>query len=346
MIASLFLLIAGTAAPAQDRSPSTQELGYPPGCTANYGGTGGVHIIDVRCPGPDLSGAFGNVRREASTLESARNLAEAERGRRKAETGSETRLILERLWRMRTGFNYHRVSEFERGGAKRFDLTLDSSGKLLDAKVAPYAPKPTIKGNYRPKTRLRLPLAEPRDGAVIAVVWGGDNYIDNYHDKNDTYFAYDLAPRALSSATPSSKTEAPCWGLPVLAAASGTVVSASNDIPDIMRLNHPDDEKLRGPGNTVVIDHGNGEFSAYSHMKFGSVTVRAGQKVSTGDTIGQCGSSGSGPNPHLHFQLMDGPNLDSAHGLPIVFSDYFAPFNYVEQGTPKRGDLILPGRAR
>jgi hypothetical protein len=270
-------------------------------------------------------------------------LAKAEQLKLRADTGTEKRVVMERLWKTRTGYAYHRVSEFERGGAKRLDLTLDRDGKLLETRVDSYRPKPTTMGSYKPKTRLSLPLAEPKDGAVIAVVWGGDNYIDNYHDKNDTYFAYDLAPRALSSATPSSKTDAPCWGLDVVAAAGGTVASASNDVPDIMRLNHPEDEKLRGPGNTVIIDHANGEFSVYSHMKAGSVTVRPGQQVSTGEVIGQCGSSGTGANPHLHFQLMDGPDMDTAKGLPIVFHDYFAPFTYVGRGTPKRGDLILPG---
>jgi murein DD-endopeptidase MepM/ murein hydrolase activator NlpD len=96
----------------------------------------------------------------------------------------------------------------------------------------------------------------------------------------------------------------------------------------------------------VIIDHGSGEFTAYSHMRQGSVVVRKGQKVTTGEIIGRCGSSGSGPNPHLHFQLMDGPDMDTARGLPIVFHDYFAPFSYVHRGTPKRGDLILPGLSR
>ena len=35
--------------------PTAQELGYPVGCVALYGGTGGIHLIKVNCPGPDPS---------------------------------------------------------------------------------------------------------------------------------------------------------------------------------------------------------------------------------------------------------------------------------------------------
>lgn len=277
------------------------------------------------------------------SIEQLRSLAAAEAQKRSAELGSEKRLLIERSFRRSDGYAYHRVADFSRAGPQRLDLTVSPTGAVTSVRVAPYKPKPTNRGTYKIRTPLRLPFASPPEGTVWAVTWGGDNYLDNYHDKNDTYFAYDMSPRSMSWKRPASKPEAPCWDVPILAAADGTVSSAINDIPDVMRIDHPDDEKLRGPGNTVVIDHGNGEFTAYSHMRQGSVPVRPGQRVTAGTVIGRCGSSGSGPMPHLHFQLMDGPDLDTANSLPITFVDYYAPYRWVDRGTPTRGDLLMPG---
>ena len=58
MFGTLLLVAAAFLTPAQasNRAPPTaQELGYPEGCTAIYGGTGGIHLIRVDCPPPDLS---------------------------------------------------------------------------------------------------------------------------------------------------------------------------------------------------------------------------------------------------------------------------------------------------
>ena len=74
-------------------------------------------------------------------------------------------------------------------------------------------------------------------------------------------------------------------------------------------------------GNYVVIDHGNGEYSAYAHLKEGSITKKAGDRVKRGETIAQLGNTGHSTSPHLHFQLMDGPDFFASNGLPITFSN-------------------------
>ena len=72
-------------------------------------------------------------------------------------------------------------------------------------------------------------------------------------------------------------------------------------------------------GNYVVIDHGNGEFSAYCHLQEGSVRVKPGDKVTKGSSIAKVGNTGNSGAPHLHFQLMDSPNFFTANGLPMMF---------------------------
>ncbi len=56
-------------------------------------------------------------------------------------------------------------------------------------------------------------------------------------------------------------------------------------------------------GNYVIVEHSDGSSAAYWHLKYRSVTVRVGQKVTTGTIIGQCGKSGFAINPHLHFWI-------------------------------------------
>jgi murein DD-endopeptidase MepM/ murein hydrolase activator NlpD len=74
-------------------------------------------------------------------------------------------------------------------------------------------------------------------------------------------------------------------------------------------------------GNTVVIDHGHGEYSALSHLQKGSVRVEAGHRVRRGEHIGRLGSSGSSELPHLHYQLMAGLDLFRSDGLPARFTN-------------------------
>ena len=54
-------------------------------------------------------------------------------------------------------------------------------------------------------------------------------------------------------------------------------------------------------GKTVIIDHGNGYQTSYSHLL--SVGVRRGQKVQRGDIIALSGNSGLSLAPHLHYEV-------------------------------------------
>ncbi len=55
-------------------------------------------------------------------------------------------------------------------------------------------------------------------------------------------------------------------------------------------------------GKTVVIDHGFGLFSTYSHLS--GFNVKEGQVVSRGDIIGHTGSTGLAGGDHLHFAIL------------------------------------------
>lgn len=57
-----------------------------------------------------------------------------------------------------------------------------------------------------------------------------------------------------------------------------------------------------GYGNYVVIKHPDKNATAYAHL--GRVTVRLGQRVKQGETIGTVGSTGTATGPNLHFEYL------------------------------------------
>ncbi len=74
---------------------------------------------------------------------------------------------------------------------------------------------------------------------------------------------------------------------PVPAAAPGRVVFA---------------DYLGIYGNTVILDHGLGLYTLYSHLA--GVEVRVGQEVSTGEIIGHTDTTGLAGGDHLHFSVL------------------------------------------
>lgn len=58
---------------------------------------------------------------------------------------------------------------------------------------------------------------------------------------------------------------------------------------------------MRGYGNLVTIDHGDGVLTRYGHMD--KVFVRRGARVERGEPIATVGATGNATTPHLHFEL-------------------------------------------
>jgi murein DD-endopeptidase MepM/ murein hydrolase activator NlpD len=92
-------------------------------------------------------------------------------------------------------------------------------------------------------------------------------------------------------------------------------------------------------GNAVTIDHGNGEFSFYLHLQPGSVRVKAGDTVRAGQRIAAVGSSGNSTEPHLHFQVCDGPDAVMSAGIPIQWKDVEVVTPDLQR-APQSGDFL------
>src|SRR5699024_12453335 len=76
-----------------------------------------------------------------------------------------------------------------------------------------------------------------------------------------------------------------------------------------------------------------------SHLRRGAPTVQVGERVRAGQVIGRCGTSGNSSDPHVHFQLMDGPDIDSARGLPFTWR-HLDEAGAVRQGVPANEELF------
>lgn len=258
------------------------------------------------------------------------------------QTGKETALDHDRLLVRVRGPSYSRIARMEKGPPIRLDMFLDAETALITSlTVKPARDKGVHVLPRAAKTILTLPFGMPRHGHVWRIGEGGADVIDNYHTRPDTYYAIDVSPRPLNSpAPPASPSNAPCWDLPIKAAAPGMVVIAQDGMLDEPKLGTNSNPE-GGPGNHVIVDHRNGEFTLYAHLRQGTIIVKPGEAIARGQEVGRCGNSASN-GPHLHFQLMDGSDLDTARGIPPVFHDYFAPLRYIERGTLVAGDVVLP----
>ncbi len=134
-----------------------------------------------------------------------------------------------------------------------------------------------------------------REGALIAAV--------RRRDSPETWFA---GPWAWPARGPISgvygsrrilngKPRRPHYGLDIAAPAGAPVVAPTDAV---VALAEPD---LYYTGGTVMLDHGHGVTSVYSHMS--TVAVRAGQRVRRGDVIGTVGSTGRVTGPHLDWRV-------------------------------------------
>lgn len=61
-------------------------------------------------------------------------------------------------------------------------------------------------------------------------------------------------------------------------------------------------KKSTGYGHHVIIDHGFGYKTLYAHMS--KITIRKGQTVTKGQTIGLVGNTGTSTAPHLHYEVI------------------------------------------
>src|SRR5262249_37848189 len=116
------------------------------------------------------------------------------------------------------------------------------------------------------------------------------------------------------------------YGAEALAVADGAVVEAKDDIAEDPCLSCGPQAPIpleNVSGNFVCLDLGGGRYAFYEHLKHGSVKVKAGTRVKSGQVIGLLGNSGgSSSGPHLHFHIGDAQAELASEGVPYVFRGF------------------------
>lgn len=147
---------------------------------------------------------------------------------------------------------------------------------------------------------------------------------------------------------------------PILSPITGTVIAAKDGWPERRRATPLDifraltigfrvsEDKIRADyrivaGNYLIIEGDEG-FAFLAHATTGSICVSEGEKVQAGQPVAKVGGTGNSTAPHLHFHLMDGPDLWTANGLPSCFRAYErldnGTWQPVTNGVPGKSDRL------
>ncbi|MFC7304016.1 M23 family metallopeptidase [Streptomyces monticola] len=218
----------------------------------------------------------------------------------------------------------------------------------------------TLGVNRRPAGAHVRPATGPdaAAAAVAAPVTGRWRALNSPADKVPSHgthalgqaYAIDIVAEPATGARPGfgwwplarRNEDFPAYGTDVLAVADATVVSADDRQRDhLSRTSWPAlvyflvveavgrflGGARRVVGNHVILDLGDGTYALYAHLKRGSLTVAKGDRVRAGQAFAQCGNSGNSTEPHVHFQLMDGADMNTANGTPFTWRGIGVPRN-------------------
>ncbi|HVN47654.1 MAG TPA: M23 family metallopeptidase, partial [Bacteroidota bacterium] len=221
---------------------------------------------------------------------------------------------------------------FERG-MQNLDLYLDNQDKIAGFVVTTYTPpeKPepqttAPQTNTAPAPAPSVPdkqlteLLLPFKGTWVVSAGGEEKEDAARNGILEQRYAYEFS--ALSEAGAryknkgTAKEDYASFGKEILAPADGIVVDAIDGIPD----NEPGKRNAYALiGNAVFLQHPSGEVSVFAYLKQGSIKVKIGDKVTRGQAIAQCGSSGGATEPMLHYHLQSTLSLLTARQVKFYF---------------------------
>ncbi|NLH50515.1 MAG: M23 family metallopeptidase [Myxococcales bacterium] len=125
------------------------------------------------------------------------------------------------------------------------------------------------------------------------------------------------------------------WNQPILAAFPGEVIAVGEGWPDQIKINvlwemargklfqrRPAGRDYRPLTGNYILIAGTPGVALYAHLRRGSIRVRTGSRVETGQPLGSLGNSGNSSMPHLHFHVMDNPDPLTARGVLCAFHAY------------------------
>ena len=132
----------------------------------------------------------------------------------------------------------------------------------------------------------------------------------------------------------------------LMAVADGVIAATKDSIPQ----NVPGAASRAVPitmttvgGNYVAIDIGRGRYALYAHVQPGSLRVKVGDRVKRGQVIALLGNSGNSTEPHVHFQIADGPTFLSSEGIPYAMNfDVIGQLRRLGEQRTGRHQVLTP----
>ncbi len=188
---------------------------------------------------------------------------------------------------------------------------------------------------YKTKTSLILPF-----NGTWKVTNGGrttdtNNHADPDRSPKSMQYAYDFRLEHTGSGEKLEDYEV--FGKEVISPAGGKVIQIIGGAIDILPGER---DRGNGVGNMIITDYGNGEYGALCHLKHDSIKVSVGDEIQQGQVIGLCGNTGNTPEPHVHFQLQDGPLMHNSNGLPAQFGKIIVNGEKKENYEPIRDEIV------
>lgn len=218
------------------------------------------------------------------------------------------------------------------------NISLDNNSKINGLLVNAFKDEslPKIERN---KTKMSLPFKDE-----WTVVWGGDTKELNYHvESNAQKNAFDIIiiNKKGNSYKTNGKTNQDfyAFGKQLFAPCDGEVVLVIDGVNDnkVGEMNSVD-----VGGNTVIIKTTNNEFVVFCHFKNKTIVVKKGQQVKQGQVLGQCGNSGHSSEPHLHFHLQNGIDMNTATGIKCYFDKLNVNGKLMTDYSPIQKEKIKP----
>ncbi len=222
-------------------------------------------------------------------------------------------------------------------------LKLDSSGRILGFRFD----EPPSSRLFPSRNSFRLSL--PFEGKWF-VASGGNDASQNEHAASEFLCESQAADFQMRDGSMKSyhgqgtrNEDYLSFDQPVLAPADGEVATVIDGVPENVpgKVN-----PFAAAGNSVVIRHAPGEYSAILHLRPRRIAVKVGDRVAAGQTIGRCGNSGNSRAPHIHLQLMSSDVPIDALGIQACFHRVWrsrkgdADATLSEDYTPQSGDTI------
>ncbi|WP_432411108.1 peptidoglycan DD-metalloendopeptidase family protein [Rasiella sp. SM2506] len=206
------------------------------------------------------------------------------------------------------------LGNFE-NGQQNIGIYVDEDTKIAGLLFKPVENNEPAKFE-RNTTQLRLPFT-----GEWMTYWGGTKKAQNYHvTVKVQQGAFDFVKLGKNNSSyqrsGTRNEDYYAFGQPLFAVCDAEVYEVNTGVED----NRPSIMNPAQPlGNSVMLKTANDEYIVYAHLEYGTVAVKAGDIVTKGQYLGNCGNSGNSSEAHLHLHIQDGPNVMTAAGARCYF---------------------------